>query len=55
MSIGPLSGIKIIEFAGLGPTPFAAMTLADMGANVLRIQRPNLQHLMNLDYDILNI
>ena len=54
MSIGPLSGIKIIEFAGLGPTPFAAMTLADMGANVLRIQRPNLQHLMNLDYDILN-
>ena len=28
MSIGPLRGIKIIEFAGLGPTPFAAMTLA---------------------------
>lgn len=51
---GPLSGIKIVEFAGLGPTPFAAMTLADMGAEVVRIQRPNLQHLMWLTYDILD-
>ena len=54
MSSGPLSGIKIVEFAGLGPTPFAAMTLADMGADVVRIQRPNLQHLMGLKYDILD-
>lgn len=54
MSNGPLSGIKIVEFAGLGPTPFAAMTLADMGAEVVRIQRPNLQHLMGLKYDILD-
>lgn len=36
---GPLAGIRIVEFAGLGPTPFAAMMLADMGAEVLRIER----------------
>ncbi len=54
MSNGPLHGIKIVEFAGLGPTPFAAMSLADMGAEVIRIQRPNLQHLMGLKYDILD-
>jgi alpha-methylacyl-CoA racemase len=34
-----LSGIRIVEFAGLGPTPFAAMLLADYGADVLRIDR----------------
>ncbi|UZW58279.1 CoA transferase (plasmid) [Sphingobium sp. JS3065] len=37
---GPLSGVKIIEFAGLGPGPFAAMLLSDMGAEILRIERP---------------
>ncbi len=37
--MGPLSGLKVIEFAGLGPGPFAAMMLADMGADVLRIDR----------------
>ena len=37
---GPLSGYKIIEMAGLGPCPFAAMMLADLGADVLRIDRP---------------
>ena len=36
---GPLSGLKVVEFDGLGPTPFAAMQLADMGANVIRIAR----------------
>ncbi len=36
---GPLSGIRVVEFAGLGPTPFAAMLLADYGADVLRIDR----------------
>jgi alpha-methylacyl-CoA racemase len=54
MSNGPLTGIKIVEFAGLGPTPFAAMTLADMGAEVIRIQRPGLKHLMGLEHDILD-
>ena len=36
---GPLSGLKIIEMAGLGPGPFAAMMLADHGAEVIRIER----------------
>ena len=37
--MGPLSGIKIIEVAGIGPGPYAAMMLADMGADVIRIDR----------------
>ena len=39
MSKGPLCGVKIVEFAGLGPGPFGAMLLADLGATVLRIER----------------
>lgn len=38
---GPLAGKKFVEFGGLGPTPFAAMLLADLGADVVRIDRPN--------------
>jgi len=37
---GPLVGLRIVEFAGIGPGPFAAMLLADMGADVVRIDRP---------------
>lgn len=37
---GPLAGIRILEFVGLGPAPFAAMLLSDMGADVLRVDRP---------------
>jgi alpha-methylacyl-CoA racemase len=37
--MGPLAGIKIVEFTGIGPAPMAAMLLADMGATVLRIDR----------------
>ncbi len=37
--MGPLSGMKIVEFTGIGPAPMAAMLLADMGATVLRIDR----------------
>src|SRR4029450_8487482 len=36
---GPLSGLKIVEMAGLGPGPFAAMMLADHGADVIRVER----------------
>lgn len=36
---GPLAGIKVVEMVGLGPCPFAAMMLADMGAEVIRIDR----------------
>jgi alpha-methylacyl-CoA racemase len=37
---GPLQGVKIIELAGLGPAPFACMLLADLGADVIVIDRP---------------
>ena len=37
--MGPLTGVKIIEFAGIGPAPLAATMLADMGATVVRIDR----------------
>lgn len=36
---GPLTGIKIVEVAGIGPAPFAAMMLADLGADIVRIDR----------------
>lgn len=36
---GPLSGVKIVEFAGIGPGPFCGMLFADMGADVVRIDR----------------
>jgi len=39
MKKGPLSGVKVIEFAGIGPGPFCGMLLSDMGADVLRIDR----------------
>jgi alpha-methylacyl-CoA racemase len=39
MSTGPLAGVRIIEIAGIGPGPFAAMLLADMGAEVIRVER----------------
>jgi len=38
--MGPLHGTRIIEISGIGPAPFAAMVLADMGADVIRVQRP---------------
>lgn len=37
---GPLQGIRIVEMVGIGPAPFAAMLLADLGAEVIRIDRP---------------
>lgn len=37
--VGPLSGIKVIEIAGIGPGPFCTMLLSDMGAQVLRVDR----------------
>lgn len=40
MSQAPLSGLRVVEFAGLGPGPFAAMLLADAGAEVVRVDRP---------------
>jgi alpha-methylacyl-CoA racemase len=40
MAQGPLSGLKVLEFAGLGPAPFCGMLLSDLGADVVRIDRP---------------
>lgn len=37
---GPLNGLRIVEFAGIGPAPFACMLLSDMGADVVTIDRP---------------
>ncbi|MFD6024360.1 CaiB/BaiF CoA transferase family protein [Streptomyces griseoluteus] len=38
---GPLSGVRVVELAGIGPGPFAAMFLADLGADVVRVDRPD--------------
>jgi len=37
---GPLTGVRVVELAGIGPAPFAAMMLADLGADVIRVDRP---------------
>ncbi len=37
---GPLAGLRVVELAGIGPAPFAGMLLADLGADVVRIDRP---------------
>jgi alpha-methylacyl-CoA racemase len=50
---GPLQDFKVIEMAGIGPGPFTAMMLADMGAEVLRVDRPNAR-VLNPDKDVLN-
>lgn len=37
---GPLAGVRVLELGGIGPNPFAAMVLADLGADVIRVERP---------------
>ena len=37
--MGPLTGIRIVEFVGIGPGPMAAMLFADLGADVIRVDR----------------
>lgn len=39
-SAGPLAGVRIVELAGIGPGPFAAMVLAELGADVISVERP---------------
>ncbi|MDI3420653.1 CaiB/BaiF CoA transferase family protein [Streptomyces luteolus] len=52
---GPLSGVRVVELAGIGPGPFAAMLLADLGADVVRVDRPGGAGLaINPEYDITN-
>jgi alpha-methylacyl-CoA racemase len=38
--VGPLDGLRVVELAGIGPAPFAGMVLADLGADVVRVDRP---------------
>ena len=40
MGKGPLNGVRIVEFAGIGPGPFCGMLLSDLGADVIRVDRP---------------
>ena len=37
---GPLAGVRVVELAGIGPGPFCGMLLADLGATVIRVDRP---------------
>ena len=41
LGTGPLKGLRILEFAGLGPAPFCGMMFSDLGADVIRIDRAN--------------
>ena len=41
MAKGPLVGVRVLEFASIGPGPFCTMLLSDMGADVIRIDRPS--------------
>lgn len=41
---GPLAGLKVLEFAAIGPVPFCGMLLSDLGADVLRIDRPGARY-----------
>ena len=49
---GPLTGLKVVEMAGLGPAPFCGMLLADMGAEVLSIARPEKTAADNASFDV---
>ncbi|GHE48793.1 CaiB/BaiF CoA transferase family protein [Streptomyces capitiformicae] len=52
---GPLAGVRVVELAGIGPGPFAAMLLGDLGADVVRVDRPNGAGLaVNPVYDVTN-
>jgi alpha-methylacyl-CoA racemase len=50
---GPLAGLKVVELAGIGPGPFAAMLLADMGADVIRVDRPGEVSVVPAEFDTL--
>lgn len=53
-SSGPLTGVRVIELGGIGPSPFCAMVLADMGADVVRVDRPQpAGALVPAPYDVL--
>ncbi|HEX6387958.1 MAG TPA: CaiB/BaiF CoA-transferase family protein [Solirubrobacteraceae bacterium] len=47
--MGPLAGVKIVELGSIGPGPFAAMVLADLGADIIRVDRPGQGRLLDTD------
>lgn len=53
---GPLSDLRIIEFAGMGPGTFAGMILADLGAEVIRLEKPGNTSIVDtpIEFDLLN-
>ena len=51
---GPLAGVRVIELGGIGPGPHAAMVLADLGADVVRVRRPGGLTLPSEDRDLLH-
>ena len=51
---GPLEGLKVLELAGIGPSPYACMLLADLGAEVLRLERGNALAEPTTTWDVLN-
>lgn len=51
---GPLAGVKVVEIAGIGPGPHACMILADLGADVIRVERPGGQALAGGAGNLLN-
>ena len=52
--MGPLNGIRVVEFAGIGPGPFCAMMLADMGAEVIRLDRVGAAEGPGAKFNVLN-
>ena len=51
---GPLAGVKVLELGGIGPGPHAAMMLADLGADVVRVRRPGGLQMPAEDVDLLH-
>lgn len=53
--MGPLKGVKLVEFAGIGPGPFCAMMLSDMGADIIRLERKDATpRFSEAKYEVLN-
>ena len=54
---GPLADVRVVELAGVGPAPFCGMTLADLGAEVVRVDRADVvvgDHTTRTRYDLHN-
>lgn len=47
-SAGPLAGVRVVEVGGIGPVPFAGMHLAELGASVVRVERPGTEPLFSM-------